>query len=315
MKLKRKIISVLLITIMLTGIILTLAGCGNAEKKDDNILQQKSNEMENVEEQNLQTNMQPENSDQKEDLSNESSETNVKTIQEGNTYKVLEINDTTNAKYYTLYKENDKFTSWKDYKNNTGIFMILDDMKPSDIDSMWNETGYIGFYDVKTKQYAIVYWIENSQKPYRAYIFTEQNGTIVNNRVTSEIYIDDIFVTSDKDKHAPVSYAPDISGSWEGKTGNDLVKISIYTEGSKKIFTLDYYPDNNNHFTEEVTGEWKTEGFEVATGLALYEFYDITIDNYNMTFSVKKKMIIEEDAKSIMMKDATYKVQKNGGKN
>ena len=74
--------------------------------------------------------------------------------------------------------------------------MILDGTKPSDIDSMWNETGYIGFYDVKTKQYAIVYWIENSQKPYRAYIFTEQNGTIVNNRVTSEIYIDDIFVTS-----------------------------------------------------------------------------------------------------------------------
>ena len=299
---KRKFLSVLLILTLLIVTMITLTGCGNVEQ---------NNSKTEIEKQNLQTELQEENTEKQGNETTKTSETNAQTIQEGNTYKVLEINDTTNTKYYTLYKENDKFTSWKDYKNNTGSFMILDGTKPSEIDSMWNETGYIGFYDVKTKQYAIVYWIENSQKPYRAYIFTEQNGTIVNNRVTSEIYIDDIFVTSNKDKHAPVSYAPDISGSWEGKTGNDLVKINIHTEGSKKIFTLDYYPDNNNHFTEEVTGEWKTDGFEVATGLALYEFYDITVDNYNMTFSVKKKMIIEEDAESIMMKDETYKVQKN----
>lgn len=311
---KRKFLSAILIITLLTVIMITLTGCGNVEQNDSNISQQNNSKTE-IKEQNLQTELQEENTEKQENETTKSDETNGQTIQNGNTYKVLEVNDTTNTKYYTLYKENDKFTSWKDYKNNTGSFMILDGTKPSDIDSMWNETGYIGFYDVKTKQYAIVYWIENSQKPYRAYIFTEQNGTIVNNRVTSEIYIDDIFATSDKDKHAPVSYAPDISGSWEGKTGNDLVKINIHTEGSKKIFTLDYYPDNNNHFTEELTGEWKIDGFEVATGLALYEFYDITVDNYNMNFSVKKKMIIEEDAKSIMMKDATYKVQKNGGVN
>ena len=288
---KKKILGLGIVSILIVMLVL-LTGCGANKEESENISQQKSNETEN--------------------LSNESSETNVKTIQEGNTYKVLEIDDTTNTKYYTLYKENDQFVSWKDYKNNTGSFMILNDEKPSDIDSMWNETGYIGFYDVKTKQYAIVYWIENSQRPYRAYIFTEQNGTIVNNRVTSEIYIDDIFVTSDTEKHAQVSYAPDISGNWEGKNGNDLIKINIHTEGSKKMFTLYYYPDNNNHYTEEVTGVWKNEGFEISTGLALYEFKNITVDNNIMTFSVNKKMIIEEEAKDIMLKDATYKVEKNG---
>ena len=78
------------------------------------------------------------------------------------------------------------------------------------------------------------------------------------------------------------------------------------------MFTLYYYPDNNNHYTEEVTGEWKNEGFEISTGLALYEFKNITVDNNIITFSVNKKMIIEEEAKDIMLKDATYKVEKNG---
>ena len=292
---KKNIINVLLIVALLGSALTIFAGCGdknNNDEKSDSSLKESNKLVE----------------DEKEEANDVINET----IQEGNSYKVKELDDSTNTKFYILNKEGSTFTSWEDYKNNSGNFTVLDNMKPSDIDSMWNETGYIGFYDVESKQYAIVYWIENSQKPYRAYIFTEQDGTIVNTRITSEIYIDDIFKTSDNEKHAQVSYAPDISGSWEGRTGDDLVKINIYTEGTKKMFTLDYYPDNNNHFTEELTGEWNTNGFETSTGLALYEISDITVDNNIMTFSVKAKTIIVPEAKNIIIKDGTYKVEKNG---
>ena len=296
---KKKIINVLLIVALLGSALTIFAGCGNKNNNDE-----KSNSRLN------ESNKSVEDEKDVEDI--KSNEIIDETIQEGNSYKVKELDDSTNTKFYILNKEGSTFTSWEDYKNNSGNFTVLDNMKPSDIDSMWNETGYIGFYDVGSKQYAIVYWIENSQKPYRAYIFTEQDGTIVNTRITSEIYIDDIFKTSDNEKHAQVSYAPDISGSWEGRTGDDLVKINIYTEGTKKMFTLDYYPDNNNHFTEELTGEWNTNGFEISTGLALYEISDITVDNNIMTFSVKAKTIIVPEAKNIIIKDGTYKVEKNG---
>ena len=292
MKKKVTIIGIVIISVL---ILTVLTGCenkkNNNEEKSDSSLKESNKLVE----------------DEKE----EANEVVNETIQEGDSYKVKELDDSTNTKFYILNKEGSTFTSWKDYKNNSGSFTVLDNMKPSDIDSMWNETGYIGFYDVESKQYAIVYWIENSQKPYKAYIFTEQDGTVVNSRITSEIYIDDIFKTSDNEKHAQISYAPDISGSWEGRTKDDLVRINIYTEGTKKMFRLDYYADNNNHYTEELEGEWNLEGFEISTALALYEISDITVDNNTMTFSVKTKNVIVPEAKSLIIKDGTYTVKKN----
>lgn len=304
---RRKIICIVLLIVTLFSILATLTGCGNnkSNEKTENTVKE-SNQKASDEESKKE-----ENKAEKTKSSDNSTSNTVETVQNGNEYKIPEANDFTGEKYYILTKTGDKFSTWRDYKNNQGNFTILSNgMKPGDIDSMWNETGYIGFFNEKTNQYAIVYWIDNSQKPYRAYIFEENNGKMINSRITSEIYIDDIFATSDKEKHAPVSYAPDISGNWEGRTGSDLVKISLHTEGTKKIFTLDYYANNNNHYTEEVTGEWKTDGFEIATELAVYEFNNIIVDNNTMTFSVKVKNVIVQEAKSLIIKDGIYKVNK-----
>ena len=165
---RRKIICIVLLIVTLFSILATLTGCGNnkSNEKSENTIKesnQKASDKENKAEETKA-------------IENSSSNT-IETTQNGNDYKIPEANDFTGDKYYILTKAGDKFSSWKDYKNNQGNFIILSNgMKPGDIDSMWNETGYIGFFNEKTNQYAIVYWIDNSQKPYKAFIFEENNG-------------------------------------------------------------------------------------------------------------------------------------------